>query len=282
MVEQISIEIEDESITPSQETVKVETESTQPVSVEVEDEEMKDDETKDEEKNSQVLKDKVGPVNGTSNEQEESDSSDEQQMSLPISKIKRIFKMDPDYIGSTKGAVYATGLATELFVQYFVEHASLLAKMDKRKKIQYKDFANAVSSHDSLNFLGDTVPRTSPVGELVKKKQINILEAEVVSASADNNIISATTNENNGNNNNNNNNINKKNSNHDDPNNQGDGNAYQRTKVSLRPEPILPKGQQILNFQPAKDEKLRKPPLLNDLVLQEEEAEESQDVVMKE
>ena len=280
MVEQISISIEDDSNTPSQETVKVETESTQPVSVEVEDEEMKDDETKDKEKNSKVLKDKVGLVNGTSNEQEESDSSDEQQMSLPISKIKRIFKMDPDYIGSTKGAVYATGLATELFVQYFVEQASLLAKMDKRKKIQYKDFANAVSSHDSLNFLGDTVPRTSPVGELVKKKQINILEAEVVSASADNNIISATTNENN---NNNNNNINKKNSNHDDPNNQGDGNAYQRTKANLRPEPILPKGQQILNFQPAKVEKLRKPPLLNDLVLQEEEkAEENQDVVMKE
>lgn len=95
-------------------------------------------------------------------------------LTLPISKIKKIFKMDPEYTGASASAVYTAGLATELFVQYFAEQASLLAKMEKRKKIQYKDFSNAVASHDALNFLSDTIPRTQPVGELVQQKKINV------------------------------------------------------------------------------------------------------------
>ena len=95
-------------------------------------------------------------------------------LTLPISKIKKIFKMDPEYTGASASAVYTAGLATELFVQYFAEQASLLAKMEKRKKIQYKDFSNAVASHDALNFLSDTIPRTQPIGELVQQKKINV------------------------------------------------------------------------------------------------------------
>lgn len=93
-------------------------------------------------------------------------------LSLPISKIKRIFKMDPDYFAASQSAVYATGLATELFIQHFVEQASMFAKLEKRKKIVYKDFSNAVSGHDSLNFLSDTVPKTAPIGELIKKNAV--------------------------------------------------------------------------------------------------------------
>lgn len=95
-----------------------------------------------------------------------------QAMTLPISKIKRIFKMDADYNMASQTAVYATGVATEMFVQYFTEQAALLAKMDKRKKIQYKDFAQAVATHDNLAFLADTVPKTHPIGELVKQKKV--------------------------------------------------------------------------------------------------------------
>lgn len=102
----------------------------------------------------------------------------DQKLSLPIAKIKRIFKLDPDFLGASQSAVYATGLATELFIQYFAEQASLLAKMDKRKKLQYKDFSNAVGAHDSLNFLSDTVPKTQPLEDLIKKKKINLTKAD--------------------------------------------------------------------------------------------------------
>lgn len=95
-------------------------------------------------------------------------------LSLPISKIKKIFKMDPDYFSASSGALYATGLATELFVQYLVEQASVNARMEKRKKLQYKDFSSAVSVQDSLHFLSDTVPKSQPIGELIQQKKINV------------------------------------------------------------------------------------------------------------
>ncbi|CUM66261.1 uncharacterized protein PRCAT00003922001 [Priceomyces carsonii] len=112
---------------------------------------------------------------------------DEELLTLPLSKIKKIFKMDPDYLAASKGAVYATGLATELFIQYFVEQASLLAKMDRRKKIQYKDLSNAVSSHDSLSFLSDTVPKAIPIRELMENNKINLSKADQVKLSKEEN-----------------------------------------------------------------------------------------------
>lgn len=107
-----------------------------------------------------------------------SEDMDESTMSLPLSKIKRIFKMDPEYFGSSASAVYATGTATELFIQYLVEHASMLAKMEKRKKIQYKDLSNAVSSQDALHFLSDTIPKTQTVELALRQKKINLSESD--------------------------------------------------------------------------------------------------------
>lgn len=103
---------------------------------------------------------------------------DETVMSLPLLKIKKIFKMDPDYAGSSASAVYATGAATELFVQYLVEQASMNAKAEKRKKIQYRDLSAAVSAQESLYFLSDTIPKTQPVEKALKEKRINVLEED--------------------------------------------------------------------------------------------------------
>lgn len=142
---------------------------------------------------------------------------DESVMSLPLSKIKRIFKMDPEYFGSSSSAVYATGVATELFVQYLVEHASVLAKMDKRKKIQYKDFSNAVSSQDALYFLSDTIPKTQTVGQAVKEKLINMTDADLAKYA---DII------------------------------EDNADDAQAATSGSRAAPVLPKGQSSLPFEP--------------------------------
>jgi DNA polymerase epsilon subunit 4 len=109
-------------------------------------------------------------------------------LSLPLSKIKRVFKMDPDYVAASQSAVYATGVATELFIQYFVEQASMFAKVDKRKKIQYKDFSNAVANHDALAFLSDTVPKTAPIGDLVRNKAVTVDTNEEIAIKDDKTI----------------------------------------------------------------------------------------------
>lgn len=104
----------------------------------------------------------------------EEDEPEDSSLSLPISKIKKIFKMDPEYVSASSGALYATGLATELFVQYLVEQASVSARMEKRKKLQYKDFSAAVSMQEALHFLSDTVPKSQPIGELIQQQKINV------------------------------------------------------------------------------------------------------------
>lgn len=187
---------------------------------------------------------------GTTNGEQETEQ-ESLQMSLPMSKIKKIFKMDPEYSGASQGAVYTTGLATELFVQYFVEQASLMAKVDKRKKIQYKDFANAVGSHDALNFLGDTIPKTYAIGDLIQRKKVNTLESIQLSKNLEDN----------------------------------QKNAKAPPNVVSKPDPILPKGQQILNFGTAsKEETPVKRAGINDLVSAQNESDtvDVQDVEMKE
>ncbi|KAI5955786.1 DPB3 [Candida jiufengensis] len=194
-------------------------------------------------------------TNNTIREETPIEQDDEEfaAMSLPLSKIKKIFKMDLDYAGASSSAVYTTGLATELFVQYFVEQASLLAKMDKRKKIQYKDFSNAVSSHDSLNFLSDTIPRTHQVGDLIQRKKIHTLDQVNLNANP----------------------INRREGNNSANKNQdqnGD-NAQQAQKVRKQQE--LPKGQQTLNFQPEKPIKIAS---VNDLMIAEDSNNDTEEV----
>ena len=125
--------------------------------------------------NGQENKDKSINGQDQSEAMEEDEPEDsESTLSLPISKIKTIFKMDPDYVSASSGALYATGLATELFVQYLVEQASVSARMEKRKKLQYKDFSSAVSMQEALHFLSDTVPKSQPIGELIQQQKINV------------------------------------------------------------------------------------------------------------
>jgi len=109
---------------------------------------------------------------------EEAQEEEENQESsgtsvLPLSKIKKIFKTDPEHVSASEAAVFSTAIATELFIQYFTEQASLIARSEKRKKLQYKDFSTAVSNIEQLHFLGDTVPKTVNLKKLVDNNKVN-------------------------------------------------------------------------------------------------------------
>lgn len=153
---------------------------------------------------------------------------DEAVMSLPLSKIKKIFKMDPDYFSASQGAVFATGAATELFVQYFMEHAAMIARMEKRKKIQYKDLSAVVSTQDALHFLSDTVPKTQPVGQAIKERKINLLDEDQKKYA-------------------------------DAANPENPQSPQQVVEEPVKdPVHVLPKGQQTLSFEPAKKPTIKK------------------------
>lgn len=107
-------------------------------------------------------------------EDEIMEDTEEAVKTLPLSKVKRIFKLDPEYSGAAASATYATAVATELFVQYLAEQSAMIARTERRKKIQYKDVNAAASSQEALYFLSDTIPKTQQVGEAIKQKKINI------------------------------------------------------------------------------------------------------------
>ncbi|ODV88054.1 hypothetical protein CANARDRAFT_228623 [[Candida] arabinofermentans NRRL YB-2248] len=95
-------------------------------------------------------------------------------LTLPISRIKRIVKLDPEHISSTESANYILGAATELFIMNLTEKAIFNAKTNKRKKIQYGDFNQVVTSNENLSFLKDIVPKTAPLKELLDKKIVKL------------------------------------------------------------------------------------------------------------
>ncbi|KAH3663456.1 hypothetical protein WICMUC_005982 [Wickerhamomyces mucosus] len=97
---------------------------------------------------------------------------------LQISKIKKIFKTDPEHVSATNASVLATGIATECFIQYFTEQAYLIARADKRRKLQYKDFASAVSNIEQLYFLSDIVPKTHTLESLIQEDKIKYKNKE--------------------------------------------------------------------------------------------------------
>lgn len=191
-------------------------------------------------------------------EEQEEDDEEEESLTLPLSKIKKIFKMDADYIAASQSAVYATGLATELFIQYLVEQASSLAKRSKRKKIMYSDFSDAVKGHDSLIFLKDTVPEKQKLSDLLAR---NIIDStgrptELNPATAHTDIIEKE----------------------DTGNGKLSGGSKAKNgKNSSKP---LIKGQQTLNFSNVKKDKPIKKAVIHDLIANDIDDEPTKDVVM--
>ncbi|KAL1921366.1 uncharacterized protein VTP21DRAFT_11082 [Calcarisporiella thermophila] len=98
---------------------------------------------------------------------------------LPLARVKRIIKEDKDVGLCSNEAVFLISIATELFIEFFANNAVNYAVADKRKTIQYKDLANAVSKIDQLEFLSDVIPKTIPLRKaLMRQKEAKEEEGE--------------------------------------------------------------------------------------------------------
>lgn len=90
---------------------------------------------------------------------------------LPLSKTKKIAKMDSEYLLTANAAMVATTFATELFVQSLVENALAMnqlnhnnrnSKKDQNKKnarLTYNDIADSVQRLECFQFLEDVIPK---------------------------------------------------------------------------------------------------------------------------
>ncbi|GAB0138613.1 hypothetical protein EsDP_00006839 [Epichloe bromicola] len=95
------------------------------------------------------------------------------QTQLPLSRVKKIINQDSDVHKCSNNAAFVITLAAEMFVQHLAQEANDQAKLERkpRRNIQYKDVANAVSHDDTLEFLEDVVPRTTPFRKIKASAQ---------------------------------------------------------------------------------------------------------------
>ncbi|KAL2133316.1 hypothetical protein VTI74DRAFT_2546 [Chaetomium olivicolor] len=93
------------------------------------------------------------------------------QTQLPLTRVKKIIAADQDIAVCSNNAAFVITLATEMFVQYLTEKAQDMTKLERkvRRNLQYKDFANAVTHHDNLEFLEDMIPKTTSYKEVKAK-----------------------------------------------------------------------------------------------------------------
>ncbi|OLL26143.1 DNA polymerase epsilon subunit C [Neolecta irregularis DAH-3] len=95
---------------------------------------------------------------------------------LPLIRVKRIIKLDPDIVACSNASAFIITIASEMFIQYLAEQAHILSKVkpggDRKKTLMYNDLANAVSKLDTLEFLSDVIPHTIPLKNVKQKPKI--------------------------------------------------------------------------------------------------------------
>jgi histone H3/H4 len=92
------------------------------------------------------------PAVGAGGEGEE-EEEEEGGSSLPLSRVKRIIKLDPDISRVTGDAAFLIATATELFLSLLTREASAVAVAAGRKTLTDLDFARAAAGHPALTFL---------------------------------------------------------------------------------------------------------------------------------
>ncbi|KAI8096271.1 histone-fold-containing protein, partial [Halteromyces radiatus] len=95
------------------------------------------------------------------------------QCFLPLARVKRIIKEDPEVTLINGEATHCVAAATELFMEYLVKEGFSRAQKNKRKTIFYKDLATAVSQTDQFEFLEDVIPQTMTLEEAYKRRKVS-------------------------------------------------------------------------------------------------------------
>ncbi|XP_050715709.1 DNA polymerase epsilon subunit 4-like [Eriocheir sinensis] len=72
---------------------------------------------------------------------------------LPLARIKRIMKADPDLNLASQDAVFLITKATELFVESLVQEAYQFTLKGRKKTVTRRDIDNCVEAIDALAFL---------------------------------------------------------------------------------------------------------------------------------
>ncbi|GAA6023312.1 hypothetical protein JCM11491_006891 [Sporobolomyces phaffii] len=89
----------------------------------------------------------------------ENHEDDFKHQALPLARIKKVAKMDPDVQMISSEVTVLFEKACQIFIQELTARAHLVSIESKRRTISRTDVAQAVSKSDTFDFLIDIVPR---------------------------------------------------------------------------------------------------------------------------
>ncbi|EPQ67497.1 Subunit of the heme-activated glucose-repressed Hap2-3-4-5 CCAAT-binding complex [Blumeria graminis f. sp. tritici 96224] len=99
----------------------------------------------------------------------ETESHDYKLHQLPLARIKKVMKADPDVkmISAEAPILFAKGC--DIFITELTMRAWIHAEENKRRTLQRSDIASALNKSDMFDFLIDIVPRDEATGERQKR-----------------------------------------------------------------------------------------------------------------
>lgn len=89
----------------------------------------------------------------------EQETPDYRHPQLPLARIKKVMKSDPDVKMIAADAPILFCKACEIFISEITARAFIIADSNKRRTLSRSDIAKALSKSDQFDFLIDIVPR---------------------------------------------------------------------------------------------------------------------------
>mmetsp|Transcript_1022 Transcript_1022/g.3022 ORF Transcript_1022/g.3022 Transcript_1022/m.3022 type:complete len:248 (+) Transcript_1022:753-1496(+) len=149
--------------------------------VDVDDDDDDDDEKAPHDKDGKVLTEAERLVRQTTQNDAHGENRDKDgnSLSLPLSRVKRIMKLDKSVKVASGDATKLITKATELFCEVLTQSALGSMKLGKRKTIKYLDVERAVLKKQKFDFLHDHVSAMKPKeGEPKKMTEKDAAEAK--------------------------------------------------------------------------------------------------------
>ncbi|TBU22686.1 histone-fold-containing protein [Dichomitus squalens] len=98
----------------------------------------------------------------------EQETPDYRHPPLPLARIKKVMKSDPEVKMIAADAPILFCKACEIFIAEITARAFIIADSNKRRTLSRADIAKALSKSDQFDFLIDIVPREEPPGGAVQ------------------------------------------------------------------------------------------------------------------
>jgi len=93
----------------------------------------------------------------------EQETPDFRHPPLPLARIKKVMKSDPDVKMIAADAPVLFCKACEIFIEEITARAFIVADANKRRTLSRSDIAKALNKSDQFDFLIDIVPREEPL-----------------------------------------------------------------------------------------------------------------------